>query len=597
MQRIGSGLMVGALGSLLLAPAKSASSAALDLVQTLENGTGGLAGLGGARGLALSPDGKNVYVASQTDDSVVNFSRNAAGGLVFAETQKDGTNGIDGLGGASAVTVSPDGAHVYVAGTAEDAIAIFSRSATTGALAFVGFVRDGTAGVDALAGVRSVAVSPDGAHVYAAAFDDRAVMVFARDPISGALSAIEKQVDGVNGVDGLSGASATVVSPDGANVYAAGANDDAVVVFGRDPATGKLTFVEEKRNGANGITGLSGASALALSADGAHLYVAGPNGDTLAVFARSPVTGALTFIEKQQNGAQGVDGLDVPLAVAVSPEGGYVYAAASNGRSVLVFIRNAATGALTFLERQEDGVGGVAGLAGADGVAPSPDGGQLYTTAGASDAVDVFDVTLGITTTTGSTTTTTTTRPRRTTTTSTTLPPCGSTPRTDCREPVLHGRAFLAIRRGLFTRGDSLRWRWTGAATFVADFGSPRRETGYRLCIYQPLGDGARLIVDATAPADGHCDRGHCWVATPRGFLYRSRQSRPDGVRRIVLRAGVAENAALTVVGKGARLALPTLPLIPKVTAQIRASNGMCWSAEYSAPLINSETRFKARAD
>src|SRR5207249_4718016 len=115
-------------------------AAALDLVQTLENGVGGLAGLGGARGLAVSPDGKNVYVASEADDALVNFSRNAAGGLLFAEMRKDGTNGVDGLAGASAVTVSPDGAYVYVAGTADDAIAIFSRSATTGALAFVGLV-------------------------------------------------------------------------------------------------------------------------------------------------------------------------------------------------------------------------------------------------------------------------------------------------------------------------------------------------------------------------------------------------------------------------------------------------------------------------
>ena len=42
----------------------------------------------------------------------------------------------------------------------------------------------------------SVAVSPDGAHVYVASLNDHAVAVFARDGTTGALAFVEAQFDG-----------------------------------------------------------------------------------------------------------------------------------------------------------------------------------------------------------------------------------------------------------------------------------------------------------------------------------------------------------------------------------------------------------------
>jgi hypothetical protein len=78
---------------------------------------------------------------------------------------------------------------------------------------------------------QTVPLSPDGAHVYAAGWNDDAVAVFARDAGTGALTFIEAQRDGVGGVDGLDGAFSVTLSPDGAHVYAAGQNDNAVVVF------------------------------------------------------------------------------------------------------------------------------------------------------------------------------------------------------------------------------------------------------------------------------------------------------------------------------------------------------------------------------
>ena len=58
-------------------------------------------------------------------------------------------------------------------------------------------------------------------------------------------------------------------SPDGAHVYVASEDADAIAIFERAPDTGFLTFLGAVRDGMDGVTGLDGARTLALSTDGA----------------------------------------------------------------------------------------------------------------------------------------------------------------------------------------------------------------------------------------------------------------------------------------------------------------------------------------
>jgi DNA-binding beta-propeller fold protein YncE len=261
--------------------ARDAGSGALTFVEAEFDGVGGVDGLDSAEGLAVSPDGLHVYVTGAIDDAVAVFARDAgSGALTFVEAVFDGVGGVDWLDRAHAVAVSPDGLHVYVTAWFDDAVVAFTRDAGSGALTFVEAKRDGVGGVDGLNGARSVTVSPDGLHVYVTSGEgfDSAVVAFTRDAGSGALTFVEAVFDGdggVGGVDGLNGARSVAVSPDGLHVYVASEFDDAVAAFTRDAVSGALSFVEEKRNGGVGVGQLNGAHTAAVSPDGAHVYVTG----------------------------------------------------------------------------------------------------------------------------------------------------------------------------------------------------------------------------------------------------------------------------------------------------------------------------------
>ena len=148
-------------------------------VEMQKHGVNGVSGLAGAQGVAVSPDGSHVYVASEYVNSIGVFSRDSStGALTYVEAQQDGVGGVDGLAGAKGVTVSPDGSHVYVASSRDNAIAVFSRDSSTGTLTFVEMYQDGVDGVDGIRNVSSVTVSPNSSHVYAVSRDNYSIAVF-----------------------------------------------------------------------------------------------------------------------------------------------------------------------------------------------------------------------------------------------------------------------------------------------------------------------------------------------------------------------------------------------------------------------------------
>jgi uncharacterized repeat protein (TIGR01451 family) len=363
-------------------------------LQQLIDGAGGVDGLAGATALAVTSDGKHVYVTGLNDNAVAVFSRNLSTGvLTFVEVKRDGVGGVDGLDGAAGVAISPDGAHVYVTGANDDAVATFSRNSGTGALTYVGVLKDGVGGVDGLDGAGGVAVAPDGRHVYVGGNVDNAVAVFSRNSGTGVLTFVEVKKDGVGGVDGLAGARGVAISPDGRNVLVAGQTDNAVANFTRNSSTGALTFLEMKKDAVGGVDGLGGASGIAVAPAGGHVYVTGSTDDAIAVFSRDATTGALSWLQNKVDGnldgSVVIDGLDGARGISVSPDGKFVFAAGLNDGKIAIFRRTSPGGTLQFAE--------ATAFASAVSVAMTPAGDHLLATGFSANALGVFSETDGAT--------------------------------------------------------------------------------------------------------------------------------------------------------------------------------------------------------
>jgi DNA-binding beta-propeller fold protein YncE len=396
-------------------------------------------GFGLPRDVAISPDGRNAYVPNGFSDAVAVFDRNPATGEL---SQKAGAAGCisqngaagclpgNGLDGAAAAVVSPDGRNVYVASFESDAVAIFSRDPVSGALSQAqgqqGCISEegvgGCLSAKALDGPIEIAISPDGADLYVASFRFNGLAVLRRLPTGElrALAGDEKCVseDGTGGrcKDGIAlvGPSDVEVSPDGANVYVASRSSDAVAIFDRD-LNGVLTQ-KGARDGCVSESGSSGAcqdgvalvvpNKLAISSDGENVYVLA-NANAVSIFDRD-ATGRLT----QKSGTAGClsddgtagacqDGAALigVSGIAVAPGGETVYVASAAQSPISIFDRDS-TGALAQKPGlagciSDDGSGGGCrpdAVALRDGdLTVSPDGRNLYFADNSSNKVSIFD--------------------------------------------------------------------------------------------------------------------------------------------------------------------------------------------------------------
>ncbi len=309
-----------------------------------------LALLDGVSDLRISADGTRLFVAAEDSHAITLLARDPINGdLTFVSSLREGDpdvakNVAAGLQYASALALSPDDAFLYVASRRGDSLAAYAIS-PEGRLSFVEVERHGIndptdpgPSVTQMDGPSGLVVSPDGAQVYVSAQVSGALAVFARGA-DGKLSFVRAHVDGAAGVDGLGGASSLVLGPGGAQLYATGANDNALARFARG-GDGALTFQAQMRSGESNLTGLSGARASAVAPDGRQLFATGYADHSLVVFDRD-ADGALSHAQTVFDGQEGAASLAGPVALAASGDDLHLYVVAEQGNAIVQFRRPA----------------------------------------------------------------------------------------------------------------------------------------------------------------------------------------------------------------------------------------------------------------
>jgi len=194
----------------------------------------------GARGHALHPDGRTLVVAcSRAGTLVVADCDLTTGKTSVRQVIKDDEGDAHLLAGAFGVAVSPDGRFAYVTSGrfgGDDGVSVFRFDADR-RLEFVQEFRNGKDDLRDFVGGNQIAVSPDGLNVYATATRSGTVASFRREPASGKLEYLETVADGGDRDRDRAqlGAAGIAISPDGRSVYVATEDSNAISLFRRKP--------------------------------------------------------------------------------------------------------------------------------------------------------------------------------------------------------------------------------------------------------------------------------------------------------------------------------------------------------------------------
>jgi len=206
-------------------------------------------GLSGALGAAVSGDGKLLFVASQSADTISVWRVNAEAGTLSqtALYQDNGTTGgrriaevdgrVDGLDGAIGAAVSGDGALLFVTAERDNALSVWRVNAEAGTLSQTALYQDSEVlrtdrhyiakvdgRFDGLDEALRAAVSGD--LLFVTASGDNALNVWRVNADAGTLSQTEVYRDGINGIDGLNEAFSIELS--GTLLFVTALGDDAL---------------------------------------------------------------------------------------------------------------------------------------------------------------------------------------------------------------------------------------------------------------------------------------------------------------------------------------------------------------------------------
>jgi 6-phosphogluconolactonase (cycloisomerase 2 family) len=525
-------------------------------------------GLAGATAVLVSPDGAHVYVAGRDDDALVTLRRDAAtGALSFVEALLNDVDVTEGLDGAAALAITADGTSLFVAGSSSR-LATFARDPASGRVTQVASVP-----VERSRGVPGLAVTPDGRRVYQTmASRPMELAALGRE---GAADALEIAQTVPLADKRRAGSAGIVLSPDGRSLYiaASGFRDgfQGLYAFRVDALDGTVAPAEAPPV----VDEYRGAS-LAISPDGAHVYAVfydRKRSPTVRLFARDPATSALDAVDAPIAASPEPTGSGQAAAIRVSPDGAHVYVAAGRPGSVVAFARDAATGRLRFVEAFAGEGDTAAALRRAAAITTAPDGRHVYVASRSAVAAFARDAASG--------------RLRFVDAVFDEVG-CGRQPLPACRDA---GRRSVLTVRDRSAGAGALSWTWRGTEGAGAGFGDPRDEgSRYWLCAYAD--DGLLERRDILGCTD-------CWGPEVNGKLrYREAVDDPRFVGRARLRRRGNDRVDIDVRLRGESLYLLDLPAPLPLRVQLQTRSGACFEARYTAAstTVNRRHRLRARS-
>ena len=275
--------------------------------------------------ITISADGASVYVVNYSSNTISMYSRDTSTGALTALSPAT----IATENGPWSITISADMTSVYAVNSTSRTISMYSRDTSTGALTALSpaTIATGTNPYD-------IAISTDGASVYVSNFGSNTISMYSRNISTGVLTELSPVtvVTGTNPYD-------IAISTDGTSAYVTNFTSKTISMYSRNISTGVLTAL-----GTPTITTGSSPRGITISADGASIYVTNSGGNTVSMYSRNTSTGALTALSPATI-ATGT----TPYNVTIFSEGTSVYVANYDSNTISMYSRNVSTGALTAL--------------------------------------------------------------------------------------------------------------------------------------------------------------------------------------------------------------------------------------------------------
>ena len=292
----------------LLRLRRDSESGALELVDLHQ---------GGASTLEISPDGRTLYVSAERNPQYPGgliriYARDGSSGALSAAGQVESPGGSE----FSDLLVSPDGGTLLAAKPGDDAILVYPRDPATGALGSPGRIAGDFSGGGSYGNGQSwrpvgLALSPDGRSLYVGSYG-----VY--------VTHFERGGDGgfsfASSIYCNCGAESLVVSPDGERLYA---GPQSYAVFERDPQTGTLEYRMRPGSQPTGTFRDQIVQGLAVSADSEAIFGIERRAGFVWADRRTPQSAER--IAEYRNGTDGAQGLSAPLGAVLSPDDRHLY--------------------------------------------------------------------------------------------------------------------------------------------------------------------------------------------------------------------------------------------------------------------------------